>query len=485
MIRVVPTGDLGLDVLLGGGWRLVKRFEERESATVVVRGGAGAGKTLMGIQVALELAHALGGDVAVGCVEILPTEYVGQLRSARPSLAAERVATLPASPAAAASDGPRVYVALLDDLSPDKPDLVTALEGLKARVEATGGNPVAFVVDSLIEGYGLGASTPRIAADDVLKFAARYGTALVLCEEVIADETSPWVFAADTVLQLGVESRERGRWIEVRKHRFGPSASGRHELDLIGREHLEVFPAPHAWIAGNRLPMLDAHAWTSKDSALLPTLQWSGALHVENTSCSGNSAFITADGSAIARGLANALQSGPRAAQKTLMIELDPFLLDIRGSTAGAERLLLPTTSGPARALRALVEISDEWRRPNARIPDRIVLGDLALVLGGTDGALWASAVQVFTALLVAGGWGVPLIAYDGRQSDKGEGRACLAAYADVSISVRENPHEHGKQVVSIAQRWPRQVSHRTWHQNQISGSQLSLDADPARGRNQ
>ena len=40
MIRVVPTGDLGLDVLLGGGWRLVKHFEDRESATVVVRGGS-------------------------------------------------------------------------------------------------------------------------------------------------------------------------------------------------------------------------------------------------------------------------------------------------------------------------------------------------------------------------------------------------------------------------------------------------------------
>ena len=58
MIRGVPTGDLGLDVLLGGGWRLIKRFEDKESATVIVRGGSGAGKTLVGIQAAIALASA-------------------------------------------------------------------------------------------------------------------------------------------------------------------------------------------------------------------------------------------------------------------------------------------------------------------------------------------------------------------------------------------------------------------------------------------
>jgi KaiC/GvpD/RAD55 family RecA-like ATPase len=86
VIRSVSTGDLGLDVLLGGGFRLVKRLAELESATVVVRGGAGAGKTLVALQVALDLATALGGDVVVGCVEILPTEYVAQVVSARPDL---------------------------------------------------------------------------------------------------------------------------------------------------------------------------------------------------------------------------------------------------------------------------------------------------------------------------------------------------------------------------------------------------------------
>jgi hypothetical protein len=173
MLRTVPTGDLGLDVLLGGGWRLVKRLGDAESTTVVVRGGSGAGKTLLGIHVALELARALGGDVVVGCVEILPTEYIAQLQSARPSLPAERIALLPK--AASTADGPRVYVGLMLDLDPEQPDLNASLATLREATATAGGKPVVFLVDSLIEGYGIGSSAPRIAVDDCMKFAAKHG----------------------------------------------------------------------------------------------------------------------------------------------------------------------------------------------------------------------------------------------------------------------------------------------------------------------
>lgn len=63
MIREVPTGDLGFDVILGGGWRLVERLPGRQSATVLVRGGPGTGKTLLSVDIALALASALNGDV--------------------------------------------------------------------------------------------------------------------------------------------------------------------------------------------------------------------------------------------------------------------------------------------------------------------------------------------------------------------------------------------------------------------------------------
>jgi len=240
MIRSVPTGDLGLDVLLGGGWRLVTRLPDRESATVLVRGGAGAGKTLVGLDVALGLAKALDGDVVVGCVEILPSEYAAQLRSARGELAEGRLVTLPGS--AASTTSPRVFAGLLTEIDPSAPDLVASLEALGRDVVSAGGKPVVFVIDSLIEGYGIGASASRMSADAVMKLAAQGGYGVVLCEEQIGSTPSPWVFAADTVLELGTEARERGRWVEVRKHRFGASVSGRHELEIPGGDRWPCFP---------------------------------------------------------------------------------------------------------------------------------------------------------------------------------------------------------------------------------------------------
>lgn len=242
MTRIVPTGDLGLDLLLGGGWRLVTRLPEQSSAMVLVRGGAGAGKTLVSLHAALALANALGGDVVVGCVEILPSEYVAQLRSARPDIEEGSIVVLPGSVTSQA--GPRIFCGLLTDLDPGAPDLVASLESLGQDVARAGGKPACFIVDSLIEGYGIGTSAPRTSADAVMKFAAQGGYGLVLCEEAHGDALSPWVFAVDTVLDLGVEPRERGRWLEVRKHRFGPSVSGRHELELRGGYPRSYIPSP-------------------------------------------------------------------------------------------------------------------------------------------------------------------------------------------------------------------------------------------------
>src|ERR1700679_387870 len=102
MTTLVSSGDLGLDILLDGGWRFVTRLPNLPSATVLLRGGAGAGKTLLGLQVALQLAKNGGGDVIIGCVEILPSEYAAQMRSARPDISADRIVELPG----AGTDGP-------------------------------------------------------------------------------------------------------------------------------------------------------------------------------------------------------------------------------------------------------------------------------------------------------------------------------------------------------------------------------------------
>ena len=424
MIRVVPTGDLGLDVLLGGGWRLIKRFEDRESATVILRGGSGAGKTLMGIQVALELAKALGGDVAVGCVEILPTEYVAQLQSARPSLPQERVAMLPASPSSA--DGPRVFVGLLD-LAPDAPDLVTALESLDGAVKAAGGRPVAFIVDSLIEGYGLGASMPRIDVDDVLKFAARYGYALVLCEEVVKDEPSPWVFAADTVLQLGVESRERGRWIEVRKHRFGASATGRHELILATRQGPVVIPGVGAWMPQantvHRSLGLDTERTTG-----LPSLGWSVA-----PTLTGTLVLIASTDPHLARLAARWFTRSGRQSDRAFHLMLDsvstgPARWD--GETLGAT---IPTSFGPDRALRWMVEQLASVVGPDGEPTiDRLLVGDLGSIFATPDPREWIGVLRTLAQLVAP--YSLPVVTYAMSSETAQDGLNQFSACAEIDV---------------------------------------------------
>jgi hypothetical protein len=431
MLRTVPTGDLGLDVLLGGGWRLVKRLGDAESTTVVVRGGSGAGKTLVGIHVALELARALGGDVVVGCVEILPTEYIAQLQSARPSLPAERIALLPK--AASTADGPRVYVGLMLDLDPEQPDLNASLATLRDATATAGGKPVVFLVDSLIEGYGIGSSAPRIAVDDCMKFAAKHGVGLVLCEEIVSDAPSPWVFAADTVLQVGVESRERGRWIEVKKHRFGPSATGRHELELVDpRGQPRGYPSPKAWLSPWRRATLQNAGWRTPEADAgrfqLPSVPAFAASLVFISQL----ASVQNPRDAIAQRVAGQLRRAGTPAVVTLAIELRPLLEEpVRESQVDTTTLCLPTHDGAARLLRRLID-AGELVLAEGQALGRVVIGDLGTLLAHRDATEWVDAIRAFAATMAP----VPLVLYDQRVAQDSLNREFVRALADTSIEV-------------------------------------------------
>lgn len=464
MIRTVPTGDLGLDVLLGGGWRLVTRLPGLASATVVVRGGSGAGKTLVGLQVAIELARALEGDIAVACVEILPTEYAAQIRAARSSLEESRVVVMPTSvsdrPAGvvASAEHPRVYIGLLTDLDPEEPDLVASLATLERDVKRDGGKPAVFIVDSLIEGYSIGANAPRITADALMKFAAQGGYGLVLCEEQINDAPSPWAFAADTVLQLGVESRERGRWIEVRKHRFGPSSTDRHELDLSAALHPEVFPNPSAWASKTVLSILRSHGWPfvdgRRDTSVI--FDHAGLPLREPIQCTF--AFVTSSDGSVARNLALALQPAPPVSDFDLVIELDALTHQVEDLvSASFDVRYVPVARGPARALRALIDRFGATFAKHARRPRRVLLGDLGPVLAGADALVWVEAVRVFATLVIESGAQIPVVAYDGQRS--GPSRSVLVAYADVCIDVDVEPTHVA---FTMIQRWPRTTERKS-----------------------
>ncbi|MDO9015486.1 MAG: hypothetical protein Q7V43_01160 [Myxococcales bacterium] len=486
MTRAVPTGDLGLDLLLGGGWKLVERLPERHSTTVVVRGGPGAGKTLLAIQVALALAEALGGDVAVGCVEILPSEYLAQLQSARADIERARIVVLPE--AASPSPLPRVFCGLLTDLDPAAPDLVASLESLGRDVVAAGGNPAVYVVDSLIEGYGIGESAPRASADAAMKFAVQGGRGLVLCEETRSEAATTWVFAADTVLELGVASRERGRWIEVRKHRFAASVSGRHELEIRRQGAPAVYPQTHAWVTDHSHEVLRAHGWRYANSRRTMALGWHpssvpgedggfGARQLE-----GTFVLITSPIADLARRLAFRLLPGQGASHSAhdLFFELDPLMLgEVDASSASTSVEPIPTIRGATRALRWFIEVCTtrftETGEKSRALIRRVILGDVRLVLASPDALEWVEAIRVFASLVAEAGWATPVIVFE-TQADTDSSTnasAILARYSDLQLHAYRN--EPTGTVVTLTGRGRRNPRRLTW-QSRLDDTPLPAD---------
>jgi hypothetical protein len=325
-----------------------------------------------------------------------------------------------------------VYVGLLQ-LETDQPDLVTALEQLDARVREAGGNPTAFIVDSLIDGYGIGSTIERIVADDVLRFAANYGYALVLCEEIVSDAPSPWVFAADTVLQVGVESRERGRWIEVKKHRFGPSATGRHELELVGlRGQPRVYPSPKAWLSAWRRATLQNAGWRTPEADAgrfqLPSVPAFAASLVFISQL----ASVQNPRDAIAQRVAGQLRRAGSPAVVTLAIELRPLLEEpVRESQVDTTTLCLPIHDGAARLLRRMID-AGELVLAEGQALGRVVIGDLGTLLAHRDAAEWVDAIRAFAATMAP----VPLVLYDQRVAQDSLNREFVRALADTSIEV-------------------------------------------------
>ncbi|MBZ0117390.1 MAG: hypothetical protein K8H88_10365, partial [Sandaracinaceae bacterium] len=255
--EVVSTGDWGLDLVLGGGVRLLSRVEGREpSATLLVRGGPGAGKTTLGYQLATQLAAARGGDVAYGCVELWPAELEAQRDSIWGAVGKKQSsparATFESPPfRKSTSDGVRVFASVLA-IEPGSEGAFDAfgesLDALLGAAREVGGRPRVLVVDSLSLGYGL-SNAPRELIDAVVKLAVREGLVLLLLEEGLPADRSEWAYAVDTVIELDHLERaepaaqlERKLWVV--KNRFGPSVHGPHRYSLLQGQGARVFPAP-------------------------------------------------------------------------------------------------------------------------------------------------------------------------------------------------------------------------------------------------
>lgn len=429
MIRIVPTGDIGFDVVLGGGWCLVERLPGKESATVLLRGGPGTGKTLLAVDVALALAGALNGDVLVGCVELLPSEFVAQIQTGRGELALQyrdgppldepRVVRMPVSGQVDASVQPRIFCGLLPELNEGAPDLVAAFESLRREAVALGGRPAVFVVDSLIGGYGLGPTTPRQNVDALMKFATQEGVGLVLCAETIGDDPAAWDFAIDTVIMLGQAGGKRS--LQVQKHRFGASTTGSHEFRIGGWSQPAVYPRPDAWSGIRRIhSTLTHYGWRFLAGGRQPLLGWTEELAIgtgTRKSYDASFAVVSAPNVELARKLAFGLFATETSDGTDLLILLDSrSSLPDGYSSRQREVHIVPISIGAEAAICHLAEYLGKHLFIGARgtAPRRIIIGDLALASQSMDARQWVECITAIANVVAASGCGVPVIVYEG-----------------------------------------------------------------------
>lgn len=256
-------GIEGFDLVVGGGIVPVPKTGDPQFASTVVlfRGAPGSGKTIFGSHLAVGIARSRKCDIVYACVELLPTELSAQLSNFhfcrepenelddRPGLEVVE----PPFDHLADIGAPRIFAGILDLDRDGAGGFITAVEASILAVEQAGGRPGVLVVDSLSDGYGLGAAVRREVADSLSKLAAERGLIAILLEETTEDRPSGWSFAADTVLELAhvggfsEASRER-RQLMVRKNRFGPSQIGPHSFTLRRGSGAHVYPRPSAYM---------------------------------------------------------------------------------------------------------------------------------------------------------------------------------------------------------------------------------------------
>jgi KaiC/GvpD/RAD55 family RecA-like ATPase len=267
-MKTITTKIWGLDLLLGGGLKMVHRFD-KESAVILVRGAPGTGKTLFAMQLATALSEGVNGDIAYACVELLPPELREQWASfsrGMPFFESPFPEVLP-EPAKNANS---VFVGLLDlgDNGDEPKTLEAALKSFIVDLRGMGKAPGVLIVDSLSDGYGLGSKLERHTVDSICKLAVTQGLCLLLIEETPDYAPSYWSFAVDTVFELSLEREghnEYQRMLTIRKHRFGATDPGPHPIEFVPPKGIDVLPRVSAYATSMVREQLSqygpAHFW--------------------------------------------------------------------------------------------------------------------------------------------------------------------------------------------------------------------------------
>lgn len=395
------TGITGLDLVLGGGLRFVERVAGAgESTTVLVRGAAGTGKTLLAMHLAAAVAKALSADVAVACVELLPLELQTQLagfEETRPLLPVR------VDDEVAAGASPRIFARMLQP-QPEHTDdpMGDEVVQLLEWVTRCGGDPRVLVVDSLSDGYGLGGKIARAAADALAKLAAQRGLCLILVEEVTRLVPTPWCFAVDTVLELrldGFEGRAReDRSLSVTKHRFGPSDAGPHEL-MLNNQRVDVLPEPEAWVRARSGGWWQLPLGMNEEDSRWGEKELDGHADAKRLrSFAGSVTCVLSDTPGNARRFAT--QLGDVSNDRVLD-------LDLSGEHSRVSSVFHATATSPHQ-LMAVLEATLRDVRSN---PGKIFLGDLRILRGHHNEHALRTVIARFAAWLR--GLQIPVILYE------------------------------------------------------------------------
>lgn len=383
-MQTLSLGDLGFDLVLGGGVAWVERVAGASSATVLVRGPAGAGKTLVALHIAKALATELGGNVAYGCVELLPAEFAAQAQSLFSS--SDSIVIDPRHAPAENDRRPHIVPAVLDVTSREA-SLSEALDKFWRSdrwMLRLGGRPKVVVIDSLIEGYGLGANVPREVADALVKWAAEQQIALVLIEEAREASSSPWMFAVDTVIELqsarsdvapGMIPPTERRMI-VAKHRFAPSDAGPHRFAFERDKGVEVYPRPSTWLESWARPLIEVRVPILRFSQTRPIISArpSDARGVATKLGAGNVLLVHGPNAEQVRAVATSVSSSVDAG----VIEVT-FAAPLKAQIHASNRVRFGLADPYASPHRLLLAVLEELRALSTakRRVGVVCLGDL------------------------------------------------------------------------------------------------------------
>lgn len=335
----------GLPLILGGEIRAVSKLaSRRESVVILVRGPAGSGKTLLATHLAAHEALVRGGDIVYCCIELLPSELDAQISGLTfgPEHRPLRVSNLPTGDPPPTELAPRIFASIIDVPETSEPDFGAELHRVMSGAREAQLDPRIIVIDSLAEGYRLGASVPRHLADALAKFAAEEGILLVLLEEVIDQRDSTWTFVADVVLELahhgatGTSAAEE-RAITVRKNRFGPAHVGPHAFAIHQDRGVEIYPRLSAYLSTT------AHKYFPQDDHRKPSLKWRFTKQAGIDILSGAEVVLVTgeDATLVSMALARLIQGVPSLRLDMTNVEpAEERILHLNNPFLGPERMI-------------------------------------------------------------------------------------------------------------------------------------------------